>query len=388
MSIAMQDHDGSSLDFIREKRRTVSVRRIEANRRNARKSTGPRTKAGKKRASRNSMKHGLCAMLSHLPTESAATFNTFVAELEEELQPRTPLQRIVFNQIANLTWRLQRLPEAQTRLFAEEMNRIECDKDEAVSPADVLARRFSEAPSDNGFTLMDRYERQMRNALFRLFRQYDHLKKHRETVPYDEESRGQCLPPERAWDPRRVELQREMYPGDEQKLAPFLEAQSATDASPIETDAEALSTECGGEKSVQTNSKPGSVDIGARSVATPAAPAERTQSNPAPIRVAAAPAGKCAPETQAPVTERSQRDPTRGVARSESAPVASNANPIQSAGHPADDFAAPAGTVESSTGMGETPMRLNTAQARDWSSRTGVSPAPVKSKGDAKKRAT
>ena len=37
----------------------ASERQIAANRRNARKSTGPRSSAGRKRASRNSYRHGL-----------------------------------------------------------------------------------------------------------------------------------------------------------------------------------------------------------------------------------------------------------------------------------------------------------------------------------------
>ena len=39
-----------------------SAKQIEANRRNAQKSTGPRTAAGKARASRNSRKHALCTI--------------------------------------------------------------------------------------------------------------------------------------------------------------------------------------------------------------------------------------------------------------------------------------------------------------------------------------
>jgi hypothetical protein len=41
-----------------DKRSTVSSRRLEANRRNAQKSTGPRTDAGKAKSSANSYKHG------------------------------------------------------------------------------------------------------------------------------------------------------------------------------------------------------------------------------------------------------------------------------------------------------------------------------------------
>src|SRR5437773_11112766 len=64
-----------------------SARRLAANRANARKSTGPRTAKGKRRVGRNAMKHGLCAMYGvRLPSECGATFNTFLFELEEELQ--------------------------------------------------------------------------------------------------------------------------------------------------------------------------------------------------------------------------------------------------------------------------------------------------------------
>ena len=39
----------------------TSLQQIEANRRNAQNSTGPRTEAGKQRSSRNAVRHGLTA---------------------------------------------------------------------------------------------------------------------------------------------------------------------------------------------------------------------------------------------------------------------------------------------------------------------------------------
>jgi hypothetical protein len=44
-----------------------SDKQIEANRRNAQKSTGPRTAAGKARARRNSRKHALCTISRNNP---------------------------------------------------------------------------------------------------------------------------------------------------------------------------------------------------------------------------------------------------------------------------------------------------------------------------------
>src|SRR5512144_2165864 len=89
----------------RPRRRPVSPRRVAANRANARKSTGPRTAAGKKRVARNARKHGLCAQFgARLPSECGATFNTFLAELEADLRPITTMQRGLFPQIASLMW--------------------------------------------------------------------------------------------------------------------------------------------------------------------------------------------------------------------------------------------------------------------------------------------
>ena len=49
----------------------TSNRRIEANRRNSRKSCGPRTAAGKASASRNALRHGLAALTHRQPAPSA-----------------------------------------------------------------------------------------------------------------------------------------------------------------------------------------------------------------------------------------------------------------------------------------------------------------------------
>ena len=105
-------------------RATSSARRIAANRRNAKRSTGPRTVAGKKRASRNAIKHGLCSPCACLPGECSATYATFCREIEEELQPRTAMQHALLPHIANLMWRINRLPRAQADMFELELREM------------------------------------------------------------------------------------------------------------------------------------------------------------------------------------------------------------------------------------------------------------------------
>jgi hypothetical protein len=58
----------------------ASARQIAANRRNAQKSTGPRSVEGKKRASRNAYRHGLAAGLGH-SGKHAAQIHALASEI-------------------------------------------------------------------------------------------------------------------------------------------------------------------------------------------------------------------------------------------------------------------------------------------------------------------
>src|SRR3954471_19362292 len=67
-----------------------SAKRARINRNNARKSTGPRSEAGKRTSSMNSFKHGLCARSIALPTEDAALLQEKLAWWNDHYQPDTP----------------------------------------------------------------------------------------------------------------------------------------------------------------------------------------------------------------------------------------------------------------------------------------------------------
>ena len=212
ISCPMEDSRSSLVLVPVQRERLTSQKRIDANRRNALRSTGPKTEAGKARVSRNAVKHELCAAHVCLPEECKATFETHQREIEEELHPRTTFQRILCTQIVNLSWQLRKLPEAQAKLFSLERAKAMTDGEDpgtdeepAIPPCEVLARRFSDEPASNGFLLMERYERGMQNRLNRLLNQYERLKKVRPHMTWSYEQIAESRESIRAMKQRKAE---------------------------------------------------------------------------------------------------------------------------------------------------------------------------------------
>ena len=62
-------------------------KQVTANRANARKSTGPRTVAGKAKSRRNALKHGCCARIIDVPDEDPDVFHERIGFFNKELNP-------------------------------------------------------------------------------------------------------------------------------------------------------------------------------------------------------------------------------------------------------------------------------------------------------------
>ena len=114
------------------KRPSVSSRKVEANRRNALKSTGPRTEIGKKTVAKNAMKHGFFSkflLISHPDgNEDPIEYWNFHAGIREHYQPFDPLEELFVDKIAAWFWRLRRLLRYEngqiTRALAEHRHEV------------------------------------------------------------------------------------------------------------------------------------------------------------------------------------------------------------------------------------------------------------------------
>ncbi len=88
---------------------------ILANRRNAQKSTGPRTPQGKAAVSQNAVKHGLSARQTVISSESQAEFDLYRQQLLDELTPVSPMESMLAERIVSLSWRLKRARRIQNQ---------------------------------------------------------------------------------------------------------------------------------------------------------------------------------------------------------------------------------------------------------------------------------
>ena len=95
----------------------TSFRQIQANRRNALRSTGPNTEAGKARSRRNAVRHGLCAETVVGGIESIEDYSAFEASVIADYEAQTAVERELVLRLASLLWRLRRATSIETELL-------------------------------------------------------------------------------------------------------------------------------------------------------------------------------------------------------------------------------------------------------------------------------
>ena len=99
----------------------TSDKQAKANRRNALKSTGPKTPEGKAAVRHNALRHGLLSRDVLLPGEDEDALRELGERLWNELQPVGALESLLVNRIISSTWRLQRLGRVEAGIFAWEL---------------------------------------------------------------------------------------------------------------------------------------------------------------------------------------------------------------------------------------------------------------------------
>jgi hypothetical protein len=98
--------------------KTMSLQQLDANRRNSRKSTGPKTPKGRAISKMNALKHGIlskevlvCGMNIR---ECSQELSDLHERFRQELNPAGPLEEMLVDQIVTTHWRLRRALRAES----------------------------------------------------------------------------------------------------------------------------------------------------------------------------------------------------------------------------------------------------------------------------------
>jgi hypothetical protein len=165
------------------------VTAIEKNRRNAQRSTGPRSQAGKAAASRNALRHGLTAGAALIPGEDPAAFEGMAARLREELAPVGELEVQLTARMAAALWRLHRLGRVEAGIFEQgsqgipglnlralgftETDEQEPEETDKAPPGLAFIRDGNGA---DAFSKLSRYEAGIERALYRALHEYQRVR--------------------------------------------------------------------------------------------------------------------------------------------------------------------------------------------------------------------
>ena len=157
-----------------------------ANRRNALRSTGPATPAGKAKVARNAVRHGLRSRDVLLANEDGEVFAHMQREVCFELRPEGEVETFLARRIAAGIWRLNRLLRVEAALF-DEPEFSYSGRENGL--ANIFRGQVRQGA--NSFDTLMRYEAALERGVFKALHEMERRRRTRE---------GENVPPPLAVD--------------------------------------------------------------------------------------------------------------------------------------------------------------------------------------------
>lgn len=130
----------------------ISQKQLEANRQNA-KLGGVKTEEGKEIIKYNALKHGILAKEVLLANEDENCLNELYEKMREHFKPKNPMEEFFIDDIVSGIWRIRRL------LIYDRTN----------------SQMFSLASIDSQTEILGRYEKSIKNSIYRAYQELKHL---------------------------------------------------------------------------------------------------------------------------------------------------------------------------------------------------------------------
>ena len=146
----------------------TSFRQIEANRRNACKSTGPITEEGKQRSRCNAVRHGLTAETVIGALEDAEDYKAFEAAVIADYDVQSAVEQELVLRLASLLWRLRRATTMETGLFeiqADYLREFRHGRQTQAEPQEITYAKFGPLICEQPLARPDRSPAQLCDPL-------------------------------------------------------------------------------------------------------------------------------------------------------------------------------------------------------------------------------
>ena len=167
--------------------------KLAANRANARESTGPQTPKGRKRSSRNALKHGLFSLAALVPGEDAAELERFREGMVRRLMPRDELERMLADRVMSQAWRLRRAVAWEGHIAAQQHHEHDMEDWDYVEvfdkPPDLPplgeGERVLELIKKGILTKLSGYEQRIERSMYRALTELRRLQHEPPAPPLD-----------------------------------------------------------------------------------------------------------------------------------------------------------------------------------------------------------
>ncbi len=157
----------------------ATQKQIEANRRNAQKSTGPRTRNGKLLVRQNARKNKAYECEPLLPGEKSDNLDALVRAYERQFNPQTPIESDLVFQLAATQYRMRRALRFESSIFDfhvnERIGHLARHGDSVDIDTLVTETVTVDASHSNALSKVSLYEN-------RLARRYEHTRKQLEQI--------------------------------------------------------------------------------------------------------------------------------------------------------------------------------------------------------------
>ena len=124
----------------------LSKKKFDANRANAKHSTGPKTKNGKLKSSKNAIKHGIYATKTFLWGEDKKLYAAIRLEQNTRFQPKSYVERALVDQLVAELWRLKRISRAEFLLASEIQSELRKEPREFTPEEEDLMALYKSDP--------------------------------------------------------------------------------------------------------------------------------------------------------------------------------------------------------------------------------------------------